>query len=167
MTENNQLEKQEIKRPWQGNILLVIETFVTFLILSIPLSQLSNYFYIFENLFDFIIARTFSVGIFLNFVPDFLLYNYLNFISELYIVVFSIFLNLLFIVSFLKGKKWSIYLIFIIELITLIVFIFDLYSIEYPIKNELRIIYSLIEFFILYLSIICLKHPFYNQKKVK
>ncbi|MCK4635311.1 MAG: hypothetical protein KAT32_00450 [Candidatus Moranbacteria bacterium] len=167
MEENNQLEKQEIKRPWQGNVLLFIEVFVTFIILAILIFQLSNYFYNFETLSDFIIARTFSVGIFLNFIPDFLLYNYLNFISELHIVIFSVFLNLLFIIGFLNRKKWSIYLIFIIEILTLTVFIFDPYSIEYPIEIELRVIYSLVEFFILYLSITCLKHLFYNQKKVE
>lgn len=143
MNENNQLEKQEIKRPWQANALVV-----------------SGIVFILARIFvSLSLSRANSMG----------MYDYETFImkfiiSQLSFVVFGFIL----VISFLKKHVWSLQ-------ITMFIFSFYLFNNVLTISRYLSYLDSFIIFLaslllqgcIIYLSISCLKHPFYNQKKVK
>jgi hypothetical protein len=81
----------------------------------------------------------------------------------------------LFVISFLglgfwKGWKWVVYLAIFIHILDILNVILNLifkYSDIQLFLYLIPLVSLLYSGFTLYLSISCLKHPFYNQKKVK
>ncbi|MCK4635442.1 MAG: hypothetical protein KAT32_01130 [Candidatus Moranbacteria bacterium] len=170
---------EKVKMPWQGKTLIgfIIFCLITFIPLGLTFDDTS----IAEDLLcSGSLLNSFSLmigSVLLYFdlavTPFFKFYVFINnlFISEVFYLLdifFWIFLLCIFIyliTGFLKGFKKSI-LLFIFSLI--LEFFGSLYLLNEPREEICFKIFFFMIFvmsFSLYLSISCLKHPYYNQNK--
>ncbi len=142
-------ETQEIKRPWQGNFLLGLIPFGLFLII----------------IFNFNLLQEISRGNTRIIVIP---------LVEILVIVFIFGINAL--LGLLNGLRWSVITTIAFSIIFIIEAIFKFINIFFASGNfrvyfmEDLLIFVLIVLFylcIVYFSLNCLKHPFYNQKKVQ
>lgn len=155
-------ESQEVKRPWQGTtwafinvvsliIVPIILMFILFAgLLANSFADNGRGFNNYENSIEY---ESFEEA-----MGEFIILAI--FIFGLIIVTFLI-LKVVLIIGFFKGWKWTV--------ITAIVFnsLGTVSGLGFFMKSGGEGFITLcISGFLLYLAIFCLKHPFYNQKKV-
>lgn len=136
-------EKQEIKRPWQGTILALLQggflVKIGFQILLMILGGATGATF-------YLVTGRLKESVFL-----FILILFLCIILTIFLVL---------ITGYIKGWKWTIIIAIILYSLGVIM---NVTNIEMANNFPRGILIG----FMLYLAIICLKHPFYNQKKVE
>lgn len=148
MEELLKSESQEVKRPWQTFLLVFIMIFLFFRIISNFLVNMALNIQtkcLESNLVEEQIKICKSSKIISSLVISFV------------VSLFGIF----FIWKTFKGKKWVIVLFTIQGLITALFVVVGIFIGKLSVFG---VIFSVSE---MYALIYCLKHPFYNQKKIK
>lgn len=183
MTEEKQLENQEtkkenlVKRPWQANVWVFMVMFGCLLFLVGSLIDFASGYE--ESVFVYVMAPFYIIlmfnanslillmGLFFDKIElTEKLENIVLITWFIALVILSIFL----IRGFLKGKKWSIIFSLLSSLLGLIFLwqtVFDPIDgmlADYDFSISFIMIISFL--FGAYLEVSCLKHPYYNQKKI-
>lgn len=180
--DNQKVKKEKIiKRPWQANVWIGLTIFSFFVVARLLFWNITcpyhyepsiNYF----SYFAWDITLIFSLLVNPFSIIVLLLISYVNNLSLIWTFTFILLLFFAFLISgFLKSIKkfvWGAVLISSIRIILFIYFLFEGYS---DFEHSYYLFYTPLSFFILfillifilYLEISCLKHPFYNQKKIK
>lgn len=174
-----QKEEKTIKRPWQANVLIaliiagmVIISYSIWESLSYDVSKVN---YDTSSLSYKPFSPSFSTFSLVNFFGLVLFFeNRIDNFGLLFYFVFScLFLNLFFVIF--RRKRINLFKFFIISFIAnnIIVLCFYLVFLYFNVLNGFldyfifNLMWSiLVSCFMLYLQYSCLKHPFYNQKKI-
>lgn len=165
MEEVLKSDNQEIKRSWQSKVLIAINIIgILFCFYSIFLTTTDKYKE--EILVQVKKSTEPLVSLYGEFDEEVVQEMVkTSIITNIISLIFVILIISVFTLGFYKGWRWSIILNLVFSVLGVIVYVISfLFSKS---DNIIYVIFNLVFCLITtYLSISCLKHPFYNQKKL-